>query len=116
MNDERVWSFEQSLWQAGGERYHDRVDAECVMVLGHSPYLFAGPDAAEAVSGTPEWENVTFTRKTVHRPQEGLIVLGYDVRAEKDGTSFSATCSSVYRRCDHDDWTVIQHSQLSHDL
>lgn len=31
MDDDRVWKFEESLWRASEDRYHDRVDPECVM-------------------------------------------------------------------------------------
>ena len=113
MDDTRVWAFEQSLWQATDERYHERVDPECVMALSHDPYLASGEAAVDAVSGTPEWENVEFSDKTVLRPQEGLIVVGYRVKATKGTTEFAAACTSVYRRRGHEDWTVIQHAQVA---
>ena len=60
MDDPRVWNFEESLWRASEGRYHEQVDAECVMALSHAPYLFQGKAAVEAVTGTPEWDEVTF--------------------------------------------------------
>ena len=115
MDDDRVWKFEESLWRASEERYHDRVDPECIMALSHEPYLFAGQDAADAVSGTPEWDEVRFEDKTVSRPQEGMIAIAYRIVATKGGTRFAAACTSVYRRRAHDDWTVIQHCQIALD-
>ncbi|MCJ8139537.1 hypothetical protein [Falsirhodobacter halotolerans] len=112
MDDKRVWEFERSLWEASEERYHSRVDDECVMALSHAPHLVAGSDAADTVSGTPKWETVTFSDEVIKRPQEGLIVIGYKVEAVKDETRFHATCTSVYRRRAHEDWTVVQHSQV----
>ncbi len=113
MDDTRVWAFEKSLWQASEDRYHERVDPECVMALSHDPYLASGDQAVAAVSGTPEWDDVEFSDDTISRPQDGLIVVGYRVKATKAETVFTAACTSVYRRRAHDDWTVVQHAQVA---
>lgn len=115
MDDERVWRFEESLWRATDERYHDRVDPDCVMALSRAPHVFAGEAAVEAVSGTPDWDEVAFRDRVVRRPQEGLIVIGYHVVAASGQTRFAAACTSVYRRRGHEDWTVVQHAQIALD-
>jgi hypothetical protein len=112
MDDTRVWNFEESLWRASEGRYHERVDPECVMALSHAPYLFHGEAAVEAVTGTPEWDEVAFSKRHISRPQEGLIVVGYEVKAQKGDTTFTAACTSVYRQKAHEDWTVVQHAQV----
>lgn len=113
MDDERVWRFEESLWRASDERYHERVDRDCIMALGEAPHVFAGEAAVNAVSGTPAWDEVSFSDQSVTRPEEGLIVIGYKVDAAKGDTCFKAACTSVYRRRGHDDWTVVQHAQIA---
>lgn len=113
MDDDRVWSFEESLWRASDERYHERVDPECIMALSHAPHLCRGEDAVNAVSGTPEWDQVSFHDQSISRPEEGMIVVGYKVRAEKGETRFAAACTSVYRRRGHEDWSVVQHAQVA---
>ena len=115
MDDERVWRFEESLWHGTDERYHERVDPDCIMSLSRAPHVFAGDAAVEAVSGTPDWDEVTFSDREVRRPQEGLIVIAYRVSARKGETRFHAACSSTYRRRGHDDWTVVQHAQVALD-
>jgi hypothetical protein len=115
MDDRRVWNFEESLWRSSDERYHEQVDPDCIMVLSHPPHIFVGNDAVEAVSGTPEWDEVSFSNQSISRPEEGLIVVGYRVEAKKGETRFTAACTSVYRRKAHDDWTVVQHAQLALD-
>ena len=115
MDDNRVWKFEESLWRASEDRYHEQVDSDCIMALSHEPHIFVGGDAVEAVSGTPEWEEVSFSDQSVSRPEEGLIVGGYRVDARKGETQFTAACTSVYRRRAHEDWTVVQHAQLALD-
>ncbi|QUS37039.1 NAD(P)/FAD-dependent oxidoreductase [Falsirhodobacter algicola] len=115
MDDDRVWSFERGLWQASEDRYHERVDPECVMALSRAPHLFQGKDAQDAVTGTPAWDEVSFSDQVVSRPQEGLIVVGYHVRAQKGETLYKAACTSVYRRREHEDWTVVQHAQVALD-
>lgn len=113
MDDDRVWQFEEALWQSSEDRYHERVDPEVVMALSHDPFVLVGQQAIDAVSGTPAWDSVAFDDRKVTRPQEGLIVVGYRVRATKGETVFAAACTSVYRRREHDDWTVVQHAQIA---
>ena len=112
MDDERIWTFEESLWTADAEHYRESIDAECLMVLPAEPFLMSGAQAVEAVSATPRWSRVELSRRQVARPQEGLIVIAYHAKAERDGvTPYEANCTSVYRRLAHEKWTVVQHQQ-----
>lgn len=112
MDDERLWGFEQSLWIEGPENYREKVDDQVLMVLPHPPYVFAGGQAKEAVSSTPVWDRAELTERQVSRPQEGLIVIAYHVRAEKEGSQpYEAHCTSVIRRLEHEVWRVVQHQQ-----
>ncbi|RJE78567.1 DUF4440 domain-containing protein [Paracoccus sp. JM45] len=113
MDDNRVWNFEESLWQASEDRYHERIDPECVMALSHAPFLFHGEAAVRAVTGTPDWDEVEFLNRQISRPQEGLIVVGYEIRAKKGETIFEAACTSVYRRIEPEEWRVVQHAQVA---
>ena len=38
MDDDRVWSFEKSLWTGDADHYRELVDAECLMVLPTPPF------------------------------------------------------------------------------
>ena len=112
MQDDRLWGFEQSLWLEGRENYREKVDPEVVMVLPQPPYVLSGEEAIGAVMATPVWDRAELADRRVSRPQEGLIVVGYRVRAEKDGHArYEAWCSSVYRRLEHEAWRVVQHQQ-----
>lgn len=112
MDDDRLWGFEQSLWIEGPENYDEKVDDEVLMVLPRPPYVFAGRDAKEAVRSTPVWDRAELTDRQVSRPQEGLIVVAYRVRAEKEGHGgYEAHCTSVIRRLEHEVWRVVQHQQ-----
>ena len=112
MQDDRLWGFEQSLWIEGRDNYREKVDPEIVMVLPRPPYVLTGDQAIEAVMATPVWDRAELTERHVARPQEGLIVVGYRVDAEKEGhAGYAAWCSSVYRRLEHEVWQVVQHQQ-----
>lgn len=112
MDDERLWAFEQSLWTGGPDNYREKVDDDVVMALPQPPYLLSGGDAIEAVVQTPKWDRAELTERTVSRPQEGLIVIGYHVRADRgDHAPYEAHCTSVIRRLEHEVWRVIQHHQ-----
>ncbi|MGI4748237.1 MAG: DUF4440 domain-containing protein [Janthinobacterium lividum] len=112
MDDGRVWSFEESLWVGDAEHYRASIDDECLMVLPAPPFVMSGQQAIEAVAATPRWSKVELSERQVKRPQEGLIVIAYKARAERDGvTPYEAHCTSTYRRLAHEDWRVIQHQQ-----
>ena len=112
MDDARIWTFEESLWTATPEHYRESIDNECLMVVPTPPCVMSGEEAVAAVSATPRWTDVSFTERRVARPQEGLIVIAYQVRASKDGEeAYEAHCTSTYRRRGHEDWTVVQHQQ-----
>lgn len=111
MDDERIWSFEESLWTGGAERYRALVDKECLMILPEPPFVMRGEQAIAAVSDTPRWGHVTLSEREVSRPQEGLIVIAYKANAEGGGQPYEAHCTSTYRRLAHEEWRVVQHQQ-----
>lgn len=111
MDDARIWGSEEGLWMADGDRYRAIIDPECLMVLPDRPHVFSGEDAVAEVSRTPRWTEVAFSDQTVSRPQEGLIVIAYAVRAARGADAYEAWCTTTYRRLEHDQWRVVQHHQ-----
>ena len=112
MDDDRVWSFEKSLWTGDTEHYRHLIDDECVMVVPTPPFVLKGSDAINAVADTPRWDEVDISEGLIVRPQEGLIVVAYTANARKEGGSgYEAHCTSTYRRLGHDEWRVVQHQQ-----
>lgn len=114
MEDDRIWTFEKSLWTGDAGHYRELIDDECVMVLPEPPFVLKGKQAIEAVAATPRWSDVTFSEQQVMRPQEGLIALAYKAKATKEGsTSYVAYCTTTMRRLEHDQWRVVQHQQTA---
>ena len=112
MEDDRVWSFEKSLWTGDADHYRQLIDEECVMVVPTPPFVLQGDAAIEAVAATPRWDEIEISDGRIVRPQEGLIVVAYRANARKEGGSgYEAHCTSTYRRLGHDEWRVIQHQQ-----
>jgi hypothetical protein len=113
MNDTRVWEFEESLWISTPEHYRESIDDECLMVLPEPPFVMSGQQAIDAVSNTPRWSKVVFSKQQIKRPQEGLIVIAYHVEARRDEEkkAYEAHCTSTYRRLEHEVWRVVQHQQ-----
>jgi hypothetical protein len=111
MNDDRILQFERDLWIGGGDVYRKRVSPECIMVVPAEPFLLRGEQAIEAVERTPRWDDVDISHLTVHRPQEGLIVIGYRADASRGEERFEAYCTSTYQRIGEHEWQVIQHQQ-----
>lgn len=112
MEDERVWAFEESLWTGDADHYRELIDTECLMVVPETPFILQAEEAIEAVAATPRWTDVAMDARRVVRPQEGMIVVAYHVRADRDGGQpYAAHCTSTYRRVAHDEWRVVQHHQ-----
>lgn len=111
MDDDRLWGFEQSLWIEGPDNYREKVDPEVVMVLPHPPFIYRGNAAIDAVAATPVWDSAELSERQVSRPQEGLIVIGYHVKAHRGPETYEAHCSSTIRRIEHEVWSVVQHQQ-----
>jgi uncharacterized protein DUF4440 len=112
MDDGRVWRFEESLWNGDAEHYRACIDDACLMVLPKPPSVMSGQQAIEAVAHTPRWSKVELSERQVVRPQEGIIVVAYHARAEREGAApYEAYCTSTYHRLAHEDWRVIQHQQ-----
>ena len=112
MVDDRIWRFEESLWLGDADTYRTLIDAECVMALPAAPHVFDRDAAIEAVAATPRWSEVAFSERRVQRPEEGLIVIAYRAQAARDGEAYAAYCTTTIRRRGHEDWLVVQHSQL----
>ena len=112
MDDARIWGSEEGLWVGDAANYHSTIGAECLMVLPAPPYVMTGKQAADAVSDTPRWSKAELTDRQVSRPQEGLIVIAYKARAEREGVEpYEAHCTTTYRMIEHGHWQVVQHQQ-----
>ncbi len=85
MEDDRVWSFEKSLWTGDADHYRQLIDEECVMVVPTPPFVLQGDAAIEAVAATPRWDEIQISDGRIVRPQEGLIVVAYRANARKEG-------------------------------
>ena len=111
MDDDRVWTFEESLWTADADHYRSSIDDACLMVLPTPPFVHTGEQAIQAVIDTPRWSEVEISDKQVARPEEGLIVVAYHVQAKRGDEAYAAHCTSTYRRLAHEEWRVVQHQQ-----
>lgn len=112
MDDARIWEMEEKLWKGGERVYEELVDENVVMALPAEPFLFSRAQARDAVKDTPRWEEVRFSDQKVTRPEEGLIVIGYQVEARRGDETYRCYASSTMMRRGHDDWTVVNHSQV----
>jgi len=111
MEDARIWEFERALWVGDSRLYDEAIDDQCLMVVPAPPFVLTGQEAIEAVKQTPRWSQVEFSDGRIARPQEGVIVIAYGVRAAREGEAYEAHCTSTYRRLAHEQWRVVQHQQ-----
>jgi hypothetical protein len=111
MDDDRIREFETALWVGGKDIYRRSIDPHCLMVVPAAPFVMSGSEAIEAVSDTPRWDSVEFDDFRIGRPEKGLIVIAYGVRASRGDEAYNAYCTSTYRRVEHEHWLVVQHQQ-----
>lgn len=111
MDDDRILEFERALWIGEDDVYRRCVSRDCVMVVPEQPFLLRGEEAIASVENTPRWSDVDFSDVEINRAQEGLIVLGYRVDANRGGERYTAYCTSTYQRVGEHEWRVIQHQQ-----
>jgi hypothetical protein len=111
MDDDRIIEFERALWVGEADVYRRCVASDCLMVVPAEPFLLRGQEAIASVENTPRWDDVEFDAFEIERAQEGLIVVGYRVRASRGDERYRAYCTSTYQRVGEQDWRVIQHQQ-----
>ena len=111
MDNQRIVEFERALWIGEGGVYRRSVSPDCVMVVPERPFLLRGEEAVSSVEATPRWTDVDFAEFEIKRPQDGLIVIGYQVNARRGEERYQAYCTSTYQRVAEQDWLVIQHQQ-----
>lgn len=111
MNDEQVWDFEKRLWVGGREAYDEQVSEQVLMALPAKPYLYDRAAAIEAVKATPVWDEADFADEAIERHGDGLLVVGYRVKAKSGDRDYHALCSSTILEVEAGKWRVIQHQQ-----
>jgi hypothetical protein len=111
MDDDRIWEMEARLWRGGAEVYETLIDEDVVMALPAEPFVFSREAAIGAVTNTPRWDEVAFSKQQVVRPQEGLISIAYQADARRGDEAYRAYCTTTMRRIDHEEWRVVTHSQ-----
>ena len=112
MGDDEAWCMERAFWTGGAEHYRDALDPACVMAFPAPAGIIAGPGIAESLAGAPRWSSVGMSEAHVARPADGLLVLAYKAKGERDGAApYTAHCTSTYRRADDGRWRLVQHQQ-----
>lgn len=113
MPDHAIGTLEESLWTGDAARYRELVDGRCVMVLPSAPFIRSGTEAIDAVSETPRWSGVTFSKQRSAQASDDLVVIAYHARGERGGASgYEAYCTSTWHRFPGQEWRVVQHQQL----
>ena len=112
MDDARIREFEEGLWTGDQKHFRDCIETDCLMVLPTAPFVFSGDQAIAAVADTPRWSDVKLSDLKISRPQDGLIVVAYEAKANGAGNApYQAFCTTTYRRLAHEEWRVVQHQQ-----
>ncbi len=110
MDDTQAWAFEERFWLEGSSIYDGLLDPECLMAFPGMGVMRAA-DILESLKGAPRWASVEMTGRTVGRPGDALIVLGYTAEGRRNGAApYRSFCTSTYRT-DGGTWRLVQHQQ-----
>ena len=75
MEDARIWEFEESLWKASADRYHDRIAEDALFVVPAEPHILSGTQAADSMATTPRWDQVAFYTKSPMKPLAKTVMM-----------------------------------------
>lgn len=110
MKDETAWNTEERLWLEGVEVYDELVDPACLMAFPQLGVLHL-PAIRKGLEGAARWTSLTMTARTLTRPGDDILVLGYTAQAQRAGEPpYRCVCTSTYRATDKG-WKLIQHQQ-----
>lgn len=104
------WDIELRLWLEGVGAFEESIAQESIMAFGPTGILVNG-EIIESLRSAPRWSSAEMTEKFQSRPTNGVSVLGYHVRAQRDGSQpYEALCTSTYVLVEGY-WWIIQHQQ-----
>ena len=109
MTDQDIWTAEGLLWTGGTDAYRNRMGRTCMMAFP-GPGILQGEEILDALADAPRWSEVAMAGRHLAQ-SDGLIVLGYTARAQRDGDApYSALCSSTWIDTPAG-WRIVQHQQ-----
>ncbi len=105
-----VWRIEESFWTGGVEVYEKGLDADCIMAFPPPAGIMKRDAILRSIERAPRWTAVEMSDRQTSFPTEGVGVLAYRARSEREGSIYEAVCTSVYILRD-DRWSMVQHQQ-----
>ena len=110
MTEDDAWTLEERFWLEGQPFFERHLDPECLMAFPGMGVMRAG-EILESLRDAPRWASVDMADRTVGRPADTLVVLGYRAVGYREGVGrYRAFCTSTYRS-DGVDWKLVQHQQ-----
>lgn len=110
MEDRAAWRLEERFWLEGSTVYDTLLDPECLMAFPGMGVMRAA-DVLDSLKSASRWASVAMTDRTIGRPGDAVLVLGYKAAGRRDGAEpYTAFCTSTYRR-DEGTWKLVQHQQ-----
>ncbi|MBM1169965.1 hypothetical protein [Microvirga arabica] len=110
MTADDTWGLEERFWLEGPSFYENHLDPECLMAFPGMGVMRAG-EILESLRDAPRWASVDMADRTVGRPCDTLVVLGYRAMGYREGANpYRALCTSTYRS-DGVGWKLVQHQQ-----
>lgn len=110
MEEDAAWQIEERFWLEGSSVYDTLLDPECLMAFPGMGVMRAA-DVLNSLKNAPRWSTVEITGRTIGRPGDEVLVLGYKAEGRREGAEpYLALCTSTYRR-DSGAWKLVQHQQ-----
>ena len=110
MEDEAAWKLEERFWLEGSTVYDALLDPECLMAFPQMGVMRAA-EVLDSLEGAPRWTSVEMADRTIGRPGDDVLVLGYRATGRREGAEpYLTLCTSTYRR-NEGAWKLVQHQQ-----
>jgi hypothetical protein len=111
---QEIWKMEERLWLEGGPAFAALLHRDCLMAFAPTG-LIQGEAIRKGLDDFPRWSSALMTGRVMTRPAGPVRVLGYRVRAQRDGDEpYVALCSSTWLETPRG-WRLVQHQHSALD-
>ena len=105
---EALWKAEQAFWTESAVEAIRALDEAAIMVFGPTGIL-QGRAIGDSLRDAPRWDGVRMQDRHATESDD-VTILAYRATASREGTDYSALCSSTWIRRD-EGWRLIAHQQ-----
>lgn len=89
--------LERRLWLEGAGAYRELLADDAVIIVPMRGGILDRDACLAAIAAAPRWQRVAFRGAHAASPGVDLTLLAYQAEATREGTRWTALCSSLWR-------------------